>query len=164
MIKSKTHTTVKGKDNARRIRMQLSLAAEAYVTVGIHDDAVYPDGTSVAQVALFNEFGTDTIPERSFVRSAIYEAHESINAWRAEALKNIAEKGWTAEKGLTMLGFRIQELIRNKIKSNVPPPNSARTQARKRRLGVPQRTLIETMHMLNSVTFRVVLGKGSAGH
>lgn len=159
MIKSKTTTTRQGEARAAALRQQMDILmhAEAYVTVGIHEDAVYPDGTNVAQVGIWNEFGTDTIPERSFMRSAVNEAESTINTWRAEGLRNVLEKGWTAQKALEMLGFRLQELVRNKIKSNVPPENSARTQARKERLGVPQRTLIETETMLNSVTYRVWL-------
>lgn len=163
MIKSKVTTTVTGAEKVRAIRAQLKLLMGSYVTIGVHDDEFYPDGTQVALVAMFNEFGTDDIPERSFIRSSIRGGESQINAWREEALNNMIDKQWTAEKALNMMGFRIQELIRNKIKSDVPPPNAASTQDRKRRLGVPQRTLMETQKLLNSVTYRVVLGGKSGG-
>ena len=35
------------------------------------EDAVYDNGVSIAQVALWNEFGTATIPERPFWRPAL---------------------------------------------------------------------------------------------
>lgn len=43
--------------------------------VGIVDNELtYPDGTGVADVAMWNEFGTDTIPSRPALRQAIKDA------------------------------------------------------------------------------------------
>src|SRR5690625_5303622 len=36
------------------------------VTIGFHGDEFYPDGKSVAQVAIWNEYGTRSTPERPF--------------------------------------------------------------------------------------------------
>ena len=38
---------------------------------GFFQGATYPTGQSVAEVAAWNEFGTDTIPERPFFRNAV---------------------------------------------------------------------------------------------
>ncbi len=91
-----------------------------------------------------------------------------INQWREDALVNIIEKGWPVKKALDMIGFNLQVLIQNKIKSNIPPeygsgkkPNDGETiqqrQEQKRRRGYPPRTLIETGLMLQSLTFRSVV-------
>lgn len=136
---------------------ELKKANGSYVTVGIHEGAgSYSDGEDVVNVALWNEFGTDTIPERSFFRSAIDGNEDKINAWREEALVNIIENGWTSEKALEMIGFRIQVLVQNKIQSDVPPPNAKSTTDEKVRKGVAPRTLLDTRLMLRSVTYKVV--------
>lgn len=159
MIKMTTKTTEKGGEGFKRLQQMLHKYKAAYVTVGVHEDAgVYPDeGVSVVEVALWNEFGTRDIPERSFFRSAIDENDAKINAWREEAITNIIEKGWTIEKALEMMGLRLQLLIQNKIKSNVPPPNSEATLAAKKAAGVPANTLINSGLMLRSIAFRIVL-------
>jgi hypothetical protein len=137
--------------NARKV-------SGSYVSVGFHGGAGnYEDGTDVVEVALWNEFGTRTSPERSFIRSAIDANLDKINKWREEGLNNMLTKGWTMEKALDMLGFRLQTLIQNKIKSNVPPPNADSTVAQKKRDGVAPNTLIHTELMLRSVTYRVVI-------
>ncbi len=169
MIKAKAETRVKV-DNSKKIKAALKQVSGSYVTIGIHKDAgEYDDGTDVATVALANEFGVPSkgIPQRSFFRTALEENEGKINAWREEALGNIIEKGWSVQKGLEMLGFRIQILIQNKIKSNVPPPNKASTLKEKQRQGVASKhgqkagfegrtgTLIESGLMLRSVGYKV---------
>lgn len=136
---------------------QLPHLRKMYVTIGFHEDAgSYDDGTSVVEVALWNEFGTKTSPVRSFIRSTLEEKVDDINNWREEALKKIIEEGWTAEKALSMIGLRVSILIQNKIKSNVPPPNAPSTVDHKKSEGTANRTLIETGLMLRSVTYRVM--------
>lgn len=156
MIKSKITTKVKGEEKAKRLMDILKKHPKAYVSIGIHEGAgEYPDGQSVMEVALWNEFGTETIPERSFIRSAIDQNEGKINSWRDEVITNIVEKGWTVEKALETMGFRIQLLIQNKIKSNVPPPLAESTAAAKSRRGRPTVTLIDSGLMLRSVTYKV---------
>lgn len=169
MIYSKISTTEKGGEKFKRVLHELEKYKEAYVTIGLHEGAGdYPDGTSVVEVGLWNEFGTRTIPERSWLRSAIDDNASKINAWREEAIENILEKGWSVEKALEMVGLRIQILIQNKIKSNIPPEYGAgrhgnsqasidRAQNAKRALGQPPVTLIASNLMLRSVTTKVVL-------
>lgn len=140
----------------------------AYVTVGVHEGAgSYPNGVSVAEVALWNEFGTEKIPERSFLRSALYENLSKIEAMRTKVVQNMIEKGWTTERALSVLGLFAQNLVQNKIKSNVPPvygtgkgnsPDKVKElqEAKKNRVG-HYRTLRETDLLLRSITFQVHL-------
>lgn len=136
---------------------------KGYVTIGVHEDAGYYETSSgeqgplVAEVALWNEFGTSTSPERSFLRSAIDDNASELNAYREELLANIIFKGWTIEKALEALGIRIQFMIQNKIKSNIPPKLSASTIASKKRKGVAPVTLIDSGLMLRSITYKVNL-------
>lgn len=161
-IKPTVKTTEKGNP---RIKEFLKRAARergrSHVSVGVHDDAgkyTNPDGTpgpTVAEVALWNEFGTRFAPERSFIRSALAENNGKINKWRAEMIDNMAKKGWTLDKALRAMGFRIQQLIQNKIKSNVPPPLAASTARSKRKKGIAPVTLIDSGLLLRSIGFKV---------
>lgn len=161
MIRVKTSVSFKGNDKYKEVLDKISQLNEAYVTIGVHEDAgKYTEGKdppSVVEVALWNEFGTKNVPERSFMRSAFDENEQRINQWREEALTNMLEKGWSVEKGLEMIGFRMQEIVRNKILSNIPPPNSEATLAAKAAKGEGSNTLIATTLMLRSVTYKVVV-------
>ena len=64
----------------------------------------------------------------------------------------------TADKALGIIGLRIQNDIKDKIKSGVPPPNKASTLRRKLALtakGSTKKpvTLIDKGQMLESITF-----------
>lgn len=139
------------------LRRRFKNADKAYVAVGVHEGAgEYPDGTSVVAVALWNEFGTENIPSRPFIRDAVYGKVEQINAWRREAIGKVITGEFTVKQALSMIGFRLRETIRNNINSNMPPPNAPSTVAHKRAEGVAPRTLVETGLLLRSVEFKVM--------
>lgn len=158
-MKTKVTTTLKGKENLAKLKKDIKDLHKHYVTVGIHQDAGnYTQGAtppSVVEVALWNEFGTESIPERSFFRSTLTEQSSQINKIREEAVKNILTKGWSVDKALDMIGFRVQVMIQNKIKSNIPPENAPSVLEKKRAEGVGTNTLMETQLLLRSVTYRV---------
>ena len=60
------------------------------VKVGFFSTARYEDGTPVAAVAAWNEFGTETIPERPFFRNALAESERGVS--------NILAKGIDTKK------------------------------------------------------------------
>lgn len=148
------------------------MGTNASVTIGIHEDAgKYTKGSnppSVVEVALWNEFGTSSIPQRSFFRSAIDENISKIEAMRDKMVENILYNGWKPQKALEAIGLFVQTLIQNKIKSNVPPPYGtghgnppetiSRLQAAKRARTGHSQTLRESELLLRSITFKVSLG------
>lgn len=166
MVRPKVEVKDNGKADREKLYQKFMGFESAFVSIGVHEGAgEYDDGTSVLEVALFNEFGTRSIPERSFLRSTIDENESLINTWREELLRKIIDEDWSVEKALEAIGFRIQTLIQNKIKSNVPPPNSPATIKRKQALGVLGKevfegrtsTLIESGLLLRSITYQVHL-------
>lgn len=158
MIKAKVKVSEKGKAEWDKFRKEMAKIKGSHVTVGIHEGAgEYDDGVSVVQVALWNEFGTEHSPERSFIRSTLDGHIHDVNEWREDLLEKIMEGKITTQKALETIGFRLRELIKNKINSNVPPVNAPSTVAHKKREGVAPRTLVETGLMLRSIEFRVVL-------
>lgn len=156
MLKAKATVTEKGTSHWEAFRKSIDQLKGAYVSVGITENE-YEDGTSVILVALWNEFGIENIPSRPFIRSVMDGKIELINKWRKEVLGKILDGKMTVEKGLETLGFRIRELIKNQINSNMPPPNADSTAARKRAKGVAPRTLVESTLLLRSVEYKVVL-------
>lgn len=158
MIRAKVTVKDYGKEANDKLAKKFGSIKEAFVSIGVHEGAgQYPDGTSVVEVALWNEFGTRSIPERSFIRSTIDENEGLINSWREEMLKKLIDDDWTVEKALEAIGFRIQTLIQNKIKSNVPPPNAPSTLKHKQREGTSGGTLIDTGLLLRSISYQVHL-------
>lgn len=158
MIRPKVSVKEKGKSGWTKATKEIEKLKDAYVSVGLHEDAgAYDSGVSVVQVGLWNEFGTETAPERSFLRSTVDEHAADLNRWRAELLHKIMAGEETAEHALETLGFRVRELVRNKINSNVPPPNAPSTVAAKRHAGVPPRTLVNTTLLSRSIEYKVVV-------
>ena len=95
------------------------------------------------EVALFNEFGTATIPPRPFLRNAQKKA--------AERGGEIVQSGLNA--GLSMgaimknVAEGLQDLIVESIEDNIPPPNAESTVAKKG----SSHTLIDTSQLRASV-------------
>jgi len=139
---------------------RLADADRAYVTVGIHEDAGRypgPDAPLVSEVAWWNEFGTSEIPERSFFRSTFTQKAADIEKIKKEELKKIMDGKSTVTKSLSVIGFRAQVMVQNKIKSNIPPPNAPSTKKAKAREypANANRTLMASELLLRSVTFKV---------
>ncbi len=111
-----------------------SIAAKAagakQVSVGFFEDATYPNGTPVAQVAFWDEFGTKTAPARPFMRHVDKDGQAQWGQLAETALKH-AEMD--AEKALTLCGQEIQGQIEEKIQTMDSPANSMVTNILKQR-------------------------------
>jgi hypothetical protein len=144
------------------------------VSIGFLSGATYPDGTSVAQVAFWNEFGTkghasktpgpsaEAIaagearepelvggsPPRPFFRRMVAKESPEWADHLGKAL--IATKG-DGPKALALMGEEIKGQLMQSINELTEPPLAASTIRRK---GF-SKPLIDTAHMLNSVAYRV---------
>ena len=137
---------------AKRIRKDMNKLDSAYVTVGVHEGAgAYPSGVPVATVAFWNEFGTRSAPARPFFRSAIDEKINDIISYIDEMRAEIINGKCTPKHALEKIGFYVQEIIKAKILSNVPPPNAPGTLARK----AGTKTLVDSRLLLRSIAFEV---------
>lgn len=152
-----------GKEAFEKFRKSMAKIDGSYVGIGVYQEAgSYSEGNNpptVVEVALWNEFGTRSIPERSFIRSAVDDNMSKIDQWLGELRNAVLDGKMTERKALEALGFRIQVLIQNKIKSNVPPPNAASTVKTKEQKGSahPHDTLQDTDLLLRSITYRVFM-------
>jgi hypothetical protein len=159
----KSKTTDKWTEHGKKVQRYIKqLRGKPYVKVGIleqkFDEAKdsrekSKSENTLGQVAVANEFGTDQIPERSFLRST---ADKKAKVWADQTekyRKQVMEGHMTPEQALGLLGLKIETDTKTTIRSNVPPPNSPATVARKG----SSKTLIDTGQLLNAIAPQVVM-------
>lgn len=132
---------------------RLKKIGKAEVTVGIHADeggAGYPNGTTVLDVGIFNEFGTSRIPPRSFIRAWFDEAQEEGHRKLKELVAKVPQ-GESVDKALEKFGLWAVGQVQARIASNIPPPNAPSTVAKKG----SSTTLIDTGQLRSSITYKV---------
>lgn len=111
----------------------------------------YNKGVSVADYAIFNEYGTSDIPARPFLNTSFNENQPKYTARIFEIYaKLLAGKSYDNE--IKRLGEEIVNDIKLKISSNIPPENSKRTIAKKK----SSKTLIDTGIMRSSIAYKIV--------
>lgn len=123
------------------------------MSVGFFSTAKYPDGTPVAAVAAWNEFGTSRIPERPFFRNAIVGADKELMPVLKKGIdpRDMALDHITAAK----LGLVMQARVQRSITDLSSPPNAPSTTA-PRPLGKgSSNPLIDTGFMRQSTTYKV---------
>lgn len=122
------------------------------VDVGIIDAGKHSSGDmTVAEIGFANEFGTETIPERSFIRSVTRGNKKEIIAMQKQLLKKITEGKLTTVTALGLLGEKIADMISQKIVTLKTPPNSPETIRRKG----TSNPLVQTGQLKNSITYEV---------
>lgn len=132
----------------RRFVEQLQIAKVTEVVVGVQQGSTN-DGQQIAEYAAYNEFGTENIPERSFIRSAFDEGLNDLSTDMDRRYSQVVAGTKTVYQALGLVGLRHQDQIKKKIDTNVPPPNSPVTIA----LKGSSHTLIDTGAMKNSIHY-----------
>ena len=144
---------IKDTDKGYKARLAglLSLKAPAHVDVGILESAgAEADGTSVIDVAFWNEFGTATIPERSFIRAWFDEAEPQLREEFTKLMHGVAAGKRTRAEVLELMGQRMVGQVQERISAGIPPENAPSTAARKG----STTPLIDTGVLRSSVTYR----------
>lgn len=120
------------------------------VRVGFLEGATYPDGTPVAMVAAINEFGAPSRgqPPRPFFRRMIAE---KSGEWPEAIAKNLAATNYDTKLTLERVGAGIAGQLQESI-TNLTDPQLAASTIKKKGFDKP---LIDTGHMLNSVSYEV---------
>ena len=132
---------------------QLEVARKVEVVVGIQANAMH-EGESVAFYAACNEYGTKSIPERSFMRSSFDESIGAIKSDMDQQAGLVMDGRKDIRSALGTIGLKHQARIKAKINSNIRPENADSTIAIKK----SSTTLIDTGTMRNSIHY-VVRGK-----
>lgn len=122
----------------------------AAVDVGFLEGATYPDGTSVPEVAAFNEFGVPSHgqPPRPYFRNMIAENSPS---WPKAIALNLVANNYDAAKALDLVGEGIVGQLKQSIADLRDPPLAESTIKAK---GF-DKPLIDSSHMINSADHRV---------
>lgn len=115
---------------------------------------------TVVDVGARNEFGAGNIPERSFLRKT-YDLY--FKEWlkkNKSLMYNIANKNFSVDTALKVMGMQILTDIKNRILGGIAPDNAESTKRRKRAKrpmhdSAPIIPLIDTSQMINSLSFEV---------
>lgn len=106
------------------------------------------DGQYIADVALYNEFGTETIPARPFLRVAQYNAYKRAN----NLVKNRLAEGATIDDLCKELSVLLANQIKREINRGQWTPNAPSTVRQKG----SSKPLIDTAMMRNSIQTMVI--------
>ena len=119
----------------------------ASVRVGVLENATYPDGTPVAMVAFWNEYGTRTSPVRAVFRTTVSENKKN---W-VLSVQNLMKIHKDPKQVMGLIGVHMQEQIVQSINTWSDPPNSAYTIAKKG----SDKPLVERGIMMRSIKSEV---------
>ena len=139
----------RGGKKLQRLLREAGKGGVSGVKVGFFSTAKYQDGTPVAAVAAWNEFGTETIPERPFFRRALAEAEDGIIRVLKAGLDT--KKMVVGEQLAGRVGAHVQGKIRDSITALKEPPNAPETVRRKG----SSNPLLDTGTLRNSVDWEV---------
>lgn len=134
----------------KRLRDLDQLAAKVGVLEGAgqHDAA---DGLTVAAVAAVHEFGSATVPERSFIRAGLDGARPVIDAGLTQLARAVVG-GMPAETAVGRLGLLGVREVQRKITDGPFEPLAERTIREKG----SSRPLIDSGQMRRNITHEVV--------
>lgn len=127
---------------------ELEKLAKMEVQIGFQEGEVCDDGTSLAEIAAYNELGTSTIPSRPFMRQS-FKNHEKELQAACDQVNASLSKGGTCEFALNQLGTFAKGLVQSEILDGGFEPNSQKTIKQKG----SDTPLIDTGHMRQSVNY-----------
>jgi hypothetical protein len=139
-----------GGDKLEKALAKISDGMKGELSVGFKEGATYPDGTPVAAVAFWNEFGVPehNQPPRPFFKAMI---NKESSSWPGKIAAGAKATNYDGEKVLENLGEEIAGKLQESINEFSGAPLSPATVAKKEF----DKQLIDTGKMLESVTFWV---------
>lgn len=141
------------------IRARVGAAGRKTVHVGVlgkdAESLHGTDGTTNGEVALWMEYGTEHVPERSFIRSTLRDpaVRARARALQARCARAIVAGRMTAERAHGLIGaFWASEIQETITGGNIAPELRPATVARKQ----SSKVLIETGQLARSISWVVV--------
>lgn len=122
-------------ESLTRIRGSVLKALRAYealnVDVGVFESAPArkEGGITNHALAIIHEYGTDTIPQRSFLRAWSIERRNEILGNAERAMRTVGRLGPGAAQ--RALGTWMAGDVKKRIATSIPPPNTPSTIKRK---------------------------------
>ena len=138
--------------DTKKIQELKKMLKATTIRVGVPEGAGgYDDGSTIAEVAFYNEFGTARIPERSFIRSTFNEQRDTfIKFMGSEAAKSLEGKQ-SMDTTIQRVGIKAQSEILKKFRDNDWDPNAPYTIAKKG----SSTPLIDSGQLRQSITWEV---------
>lgn len=127
---------------------ELKKLADMEVAVGFQGDETYDDGTTIAEVAAYNELGSSSTPARPFMRQS-FEKHGNELQAACEQVNRVLASGGSLEEALNQLGVMAKALIQEQIVNGEFAANAASTIKKKG----SDKPLIDTGTMRQSVNY-----------
>lgn len=109
-----------------------------------------PDAT-VGDIAFYNEFGTVSIPARSFIRDWVDGNIDNITRQLGGDLLKVFTTDKRIQDALTKRGRTYRAAIIKRIKERIPPPNAPSTLAQKS----GDTPLIDTETLIDAIRYEV---------
>lgn len=138
----------------RKFFKELEKLGNLQVHVGFQGDETYEDGTSLAEIAAFNELGTSTIPARPFMKQSFKDHEKDLKETCMQVGKMLSE-GATVDKALNMLGTTVKGLVQSEMVEGKFAPNAPAT-IKKKGSSTP---LIDTGYMRQSINYVISNGE-----
>lgn len=137
----------------RFTRMEIQIG---YYADGNHE--TYEDGTSVVDVATFHEFGTQNMPQRSFLRGALKENRAVMKSHSKKVVAELVKGKINAKTAARRIAHAMAKIVWRKLvtASSWAEPLAHATIERKGHA----RILVDTELLRNELSWRV-LEKGS---
>jgi len=137
----------------KAIKREVERAQRREVAVGILQGSNDSEGTSIAEYATYNEFGTEDVPSRPFMAMSFDENVAAINSDFQRQSKRLVTGEVTAEQALTIIGQKHAGRIQNTITGrNILPALAPSTIAAKKG---STKTLVDTGAMANAVQIEI---------
>lgn len=157
---------------ASKMLASMRALGKARVRVGVLADAPKKTGTrtgkrgrqiqqaaTLAEVAAAHEFGTATIPQRSFIRATVDLKAGEIGATQEKLAAQVSEGKITPEVAMERLGAAVQGMVQTRIAEGIGPALAPATVARKG----SDKPLVDTGQLRSSVTYQVLQGGTGGG-
>lgn len=118
------------------------------IAVGVFGDA------ELSEIAAIHEYGAPraNIPERSFIRSTLFERRRQIDNFMKRLGTAYLAKGLSVAQVLGLLGTFAANSIKAKIRTDIPPPLQPATIKAKG----SSKALIDTGRLINAITWKIV--------
>ena len=115
-------------------------------------DAFLADhGLTIGDIATFHEFGTQTVPQRSFVRGWFDERQPEIQQVLKQEIGAAMKGKRPLPQALERSALRLEGSVKDRIRQHIPPPLSPVTVKRKG----SSTPLIDTGQLRNAIRARV---------
>jgi hypothetical protein len=145
--------TVQDHNNMSRVERLFDDLRRYALLIGIFGE----DDSEMVQIAIWNEFGTSKIPERSFLRAGFDANQSRIEQICEMALDEVLEgvdgsSQFDVASMYDQIGLQVADIIREYLTDLRSPPNAPSTI----KLKGSSNPLIDTGHLRSSIVWKVV--------